>query len=152
MSLIELLATLAILSLVATMAIGVAGPMAAGQRQAAAINAVEQAFERARLIASARSGATLSVRGDRFLITAGSPSQQSEIQTSIVQLPSNSVAQLEIDDEIEGEIRFDAAGRSVDVTVFVRFQGADMPAATIEILGVTGQTRIMQAWTMESIP
>lgn len=152
MSLIELLATLMILSLVATMTIGVAGPMAAGQRRAAASSAVELAFERARLIAFARTGATLIVRDGQLLIVPAAPIDHSTLQTSPVQLPSNWVAQLQIGGERADELRIDAAGRSVDAIVFVQLQGATTPAATIAILGVTGQTRIVQESAKESTP
>ena len=148
-SLIELLTTLMILSLAAMMTIGVAGPMAAGQRRAAAIGAVVQALEQARLIATARGGAALIAQRMALRIVPAGPGDEEHMTSLAIKLPADWSAILKINGEPAEYLNFDASGRCRDARFELMSRGTAF--ATIELLGISGQTRVLDPDATEAL-
>jgi len=143
MTMIELLAALVILSLAASVSIGVAGPLSEGQRRAAAIDAVNRALSRARLLAETHGGAQLTIDDHGFTARAAQGGSETLARDVRVTLPVGFDGHFETDGATTDSLRFDARGRCEDAIVILQRGGHT--AVRIELLGISGQTRVLAA-------
>lgn len=152
LSLIELLATLMILSMAAAMAIGIAGPMAAGQRQAAAVDAVAQALDRSRLLAVRDHGAAMHCHEGALRVSTSTDSSTEDPGRRSIQLPAGLNAGIEVNGVDVEHLRFDHLGRCADAEIVIVNQESGVITDRIEVMGISGQMRLIPSREFKGHP
>ncbi len=131
MTLLETLLVVVILGAAVAATIGVAGPMSAGQQRLAAISAVREAHQRARLLAEVSGG------GVELSLGSALEARTRNGRTGRIQLPTGWRAELEVAEDATASLPFDEGGASADAVV--RLVGPNGAFAELDVLGISGQ-------------
>lgn len=116
-TLVELLAVVTLLGLVAALAVGVVGPLASGQRRVLAESTLREAVQRARVTASRQGGCVLRLGTELTIVHIRTPSSGCTVPTSLPKGWAASAGDIAPDGDGASSISFGPDGVTNDATI-----------------------------------